>query len=102
MGRGAEVTWENGNDYTHPIRFNGEDETAKLEAGRVRLPAGSRRPARSAASTTLHPRDMEGEVRVGQSPYACSSRHVRHMPNTPAAMARTATTVSSRWSGTTA
>ena len=62
---GAEVTWENGDNFTDTIRFDGEDETAELEPGdsyaREFPEEGSFHYV-----CTLHPRDMEGEVRVGQ------------------------------------
>jgi plastocyanin len=62
---GATVTWENGDSFTHTVRFDGEDETVKLEPG-----ASFERAFPEAGAfhyvCTLHPRDMEGEVLVGQ------------------------------------
>jgi plastocyanin len=62
---GATVTWENEDSFTHTIRFDGEEETAELEPGedfdRAFPQAGAFHYV-----CTLHPRDMEGEVRVGQ------------------------------------
>ena len=62
---GAEVTWENGDSFTHTIRFDGEDETATLEPGDSYSRGFAERGAFHYVCT-LHPRDMEGEVRVGQ------------------------------------
>jgi plastocyanin len=62
---GAEVTWENGDNFTHTIRFDGEDETAKLEPGES-FARPFPQPGTFHYVCTLHPRDMEGEVRVGQ------------------------------------
>ena len=62
---GAEVTWENGDNFTHTIRFDGEDETAKLEPGES-FARPFPQPGMFHYVCTLHPRDMEGEVRVGQ------------------------------------
>ncbi len=63
---GAEVTWENDDSFTHTIRFDGDSEVAaELEPG----DSYSRRFPQAGAYhyvCTLHPRDMEGEVRVGQ------------------------------------
>jgi plastocyanin len=63
--QGATVTWTNDDSFTHTIRFDGDDETAELEPGdtfeRDFVEAGSFHYV-----CTLHPRDMEGEVRVGQ------------------------------------
>jgi plastocyanin len=61
---GATVTWENEDSFTHTIRFDGDSETAELEPGETY----SREFPRTGAFhyvCTLHPRDMEGEVRVG-------------------------------------
>ena len=61
--QGATITWENEDSFTHTIRFDGEDETAELEPGET----FEREFAETGAShyvCTLHPRDMEGEVRV--------------------------------------
>jgi plastocyanin len=62
---GATVTWENEDNFTHTVRFDGEDETADLEPGE-----SFTRPFPQQGVfhyvCTLHPRDMEGEVRVGQ------------------------------------
>ncbi len=62
---GATVTWTNDDNFTHTIRFDGDEETAELEPG----DSFSRKfPGEGAFHyvCTLHPRDMEGEVRVGQ------------------------------------
>ena len=63
--QGAKVRWANDDNFTHTIRFDGEDETAELEPGdtfeREFAEAGSFHYV-----CTLHPQDMEGEVRVGQ------------------------------------
>lgn len=62
---GATVTWENEDNFTHTVRFDGEDETAEVEPGE-----SFTRPFPEQGAfhyvCTLHPRDMEGEVRVGQ------------------------------------
>jgi plastocyanin len=62
--QGATVTWANDDSFTHTIRFDDEDETAELEPGdtfeREFTAAGAFHYI-----CTLHPRDMEGEVRVG-------------------------------------
>jgi plastocyanin len=61
--QGATVTWTNDDSFTHTIRFDDEDDTAELEPGdtfeREFAEAGSFHYV-----CTLHPRDMEGEVRV--------------------------------------
>jgi plastocyanin len=64
VGPGATVTWTNDDSFTHTIRFDDEDEAAELEPGET----FERTFADSGAFhyvCTLHPRDMEGEVRVG-------------------------------------
>ena len=61
--QGATVTWENEDSFTHTIRFDDEDDTAELEPGDT----FEREFAETGAFhyvCTLHPRDMEGEVRV--------------------------------------
>jgi plastocyanin len=62
---GATVTWENEDSFTHTIRFDGEDETAKLGPGES-FARPFPKPGTFHYVCTLHPRDMEGEVRVGQ------------------------------------
>jgi len=62
---GATVTWENEDSFTHTIRFDGVDETAKLEPGES-FARSFPTPGTFHYVCTLHPRDMEGEVRVGQ------------------------------------
>jgi plastocyanin len=61
----TKVTWTNDDNFTHTIRFDDEDDTAELERG-----ATFEREFAEAGSfhyvCTLHPQDMEGEVRVGQ------------------------------------
>ena len=62
---GTKVTWTNEDNFTHTIRFDGDSETAELEPGQT----FSREFAEAGAFhyvCTLHPREMEGEVRVGQ------------------------------------
>jgi plastocyanin len=63
--RGATVTWTNDDSFTHTIRFDDGDETAKLEPGdtfeHTFDEAGSFHYV-----CTLHPQDMEGQVNVGQ------------------------------------
>lgn len=62
---GATVRWTNEDSFTHTIHFDGEDETAELEPGEI----FEREFAAAGAFhyvCTLHPRDMEGEVRVRQ------------------------------------
>jgi len=61
--QGATVTWENGDSFTHTIRFDDEVDTAELEPGDT----FEREFAENGTFhyvCTLHPRDMEGEVRV--------------------------------------
>ena len=62
---GATVTWENGDSFTHTIRFDGDDEAAKLGPGES-FERSFPKPGAFHYVCTLHPRDMEGEVRVGQ------------------------------------
>jgi plastocyanin len=60
---GATVTWENEDSFTHTIRFDSDSETAELEPGETH----SREFPRTGTFhyvCTLHPQDMEGEVRV--------------------------------------
>jgi plastocyanin len=62
---GATVTWTNEDNFSHTIRFDGDSETVELEPDET----FSRDFAAAGAFhyvCTLHPRDMEGEVRVGQ------------------------------------
>ncbi len=65
VDQGATVTWENSDSFTHTIQFDDEDEKAELEPGdtyeREFPEAGTFHYV-----CTLHPRDMEGEVRVSQ------------------------------------
>lgn len=62
---GATATWENGDNFTHTVRFDDDSETAELEPGdsysRKFPDAGTFHYV-----CTLHPQDMEGEVQVGQ------------------------------------
>jgi plastocyanin len=63
--QGAKVTWTNDDNFTHTIRFDDEDETAELEPGDTFEHAFDEAGSFHYVCT-LHPQDMEGEVRVGQ------------------------------------
>jgi plastocyanin len=63
--QGATVIWTNDDSFTHTIRFDDEDETAELEPGDTFEHTFDEAGAFHYVCT-LHPQDMEGEVRVSQ------------------------------------